>query len=223
MPLWISPSAFPSENEHLNAENYDILNNYCELQISGSDIPEVLELQMANLTKHCDVLLLQILGERGKMHRISDNGFHWYWKTQIKAKRELIHSSSSMYSVQNNTIYCCCHQLFSNKNYPANIEGLFSKHKSYTQAYRCSIRLVRTVECFSWALICLWGIMSCRQLGKGEVEGRKFLEITCIYRGDNLFFWGMMHNFSQNESFLKLTGNSRQIWSSPKIMRNIYW
>lgn len=74
MPLRLSLSAFPSENEHLNAENYDKLNNYYELQIAGSDTPEFLELQMANLTKHYDLLLLQILGEQGKVHRNSDNG-----------------------------------------------------------------------------------------------------------------------------------------------------
>lgn len=68
----------------MNAENYDILKNYCELQRAGSDIPEVLKLQMANLTTHCDMLFLQILGEQGKVHRISNNGFQWDWKTQTK-------------------------------------------------------------------------------------------------------------------------------------------
>lgn len=114
VPLWISPSAFPSENHHLNVENYDKLNNYCELQIAGSDIPEFLELQMANLTKHYDLLLLQILGERGKVYRNSDNGFQWYQETQTKEKSELTHRSLAMYSVQNN-VYCFCCQLFSNK------------------------------------------------------------------------------------------------------------
>lgn len=118
------PSAFPSKNQRLNAENYDILNNYCELQIAGSDIPEVLELQMANLTKHCDVIMLQTFGEQRKVHRMPDDGFQWYWETQTKAKRELIHRSLSTCSVQNNAIYYFCHQLFSNKKYPASIEGL---------------------------------------------------------------------------------------------------
>jgi len=117
------PSAFSSENESVN---YDKLSNYCELQIAGSAIPEVLKLQMANLTTHCDVLLLQILGHQGKVHRISDNGFQQYWETQTKAKRELTHKSIHQYSGQNNTIYCFCHQLFSNKNYPKNIEVLSS-------------------------------------------------------------------------------------------------
>lgn len=124
MPLWISSSAFPSENECLNAENYDILNHYCELQLAGSDIPEVLELQMANLTKHCNVLLLQILWKQGKVYSNSDNGFQQYWETQTREKREFTPRSLWIYSVQNNTIYCFCHHLFSKKMYLVNTEGL---------------------------------------------------------------------------------------------------
>lgn len=126
MPLWLSLSAFPSENKHLNAENYDKLNNYCELQIAGSDTPEFLELQMANLTMHYDLLLLQILGEQEKVHRNSDNGFQWYWETQTKERSELTHRSLAMYSIQNNTVYCFYCQLFSNIKYPANMESLSS-------------------------------------------------------------------------------------------------
>lgn len=42
------------------------------------------------------MLLLQILGERGKVYRLSNYGFQWCWETQTRANRKLIHGSLLM-------------------------------------------------------------------------------------------------------------------------------